>query len=220
MGSEASKTKQLWTHEFDYLKGKGIDIGCGSDPILPNVKKFDQEDGDANEIEKYISEEFDFVFSSHCLEHMHDPFKAFQSWYNIVKPGGYMITLVPDEDLYEQGTFPSLFNEDHKHTFTICKAKSWSDRSVNVLDLVKHVGAELIDVRLQDNGYDRSLMRHNKGKLARLIGRRFRRLAVQLPMLRGLIFFLFKISGGVMDQTNLNDFRLAQIQFIIRKPLA
>src|SRR5260221_7032838 len=38
--------------------------------------------------------------------------------------------------LYEQGVFPSRFNGDHKSTFTISKASSWSPVSVNVLDLV------------------------------------------------------------------------------------
>jgi hypothetical protein len=42
----------------------------------------------------------------------------------VLKPGGHLVCLVPDEDLYEQGMFPSTFNDDHKRTLTIAKKKS------------------------------------------------------------------------------------------------
>jgi hypothetical protein len=56
--------------------------------------------------------------------------------------------MVPDEDLYEQGVFPSTYNRDHKWTFTIHKHSSWCERSLNVLDLVRDLGpaAELVRV--------------------------------------------------------------------------
>jgi len=38
--------------------------------------------------------------------------------------------------MYEGGVFPSRWNDDHKHTFTIHKDKSWSPVSINVLDLL------------------------------------------------------------------------------------
>ena len=47
----------------------------------------------------------------------------------MLEPGGHLIVTVPDEDLYEQGHFPSDYNRDHKWTFTIHKPKSWSERS-------------------------------------------------------------------------------------------
>ena len=60
-----------------------------------------------------------------------------------MKPGGFLIVTVPDEDLYEQGSFPpSDFNRDHKWSFTIAKARSWSDRSINVLELLSGLGPE------------------------------------------------------------------------------
>lgn len=134
MGFEASKTKEILTNtERELFTGKGIDIGCGLDPIMPNARPFDIDDGDANKITEYINEEYDYVFSSHCLEHMHDPKQALLEWWKIVKTNGHLIFTVPDEDLYEQGYFPSLFNYDHKSTFTISKKVSWSPRSYNVL---------------------------------------------------------------------------------------
>jgi hypothetical protein len=60
-----------------------------------------------------------------------------------------MIVTVPDEDLYEQGVFPSTFNGDHKWTFTVNKTRSWSPCSLNVLDLVGELGEDAELVRLE-----------------------------------------------------------------------
>jgi len=47
--------------------------------------------------------------------------------------------MVPDEDLYEQSVWPSTFNADHKWSFTIGKASSWSPQSINLIELLKTV---------------------------------------------------------------------------------
>ena len=100
---EASKTKVYFgLLEEKVFKGKGIDIGCGNDPILDNVERFDIEDGDANQIGKYVKKQFDFVFSSHCLEHMKNPYHTIQQWWSLVKDNGYLYLIVPDENLYDE----------------------------------------------------------------------------------------------------------------------
>lgn len=128
-----------------YFKGDGIDIGCGPDPItkykqqfplIGTVKEWDLEDGDAQHMATAADDSFDFVHSSHCLEHLHDPYEGFENWIRICKPGGHIITTIPDEDLYEQGIFPSTFNPDHKTTWTIAKQESWSPVSVNLLEFL------------------------------------------------------------------------------------
>src|SRR5213075_2184625 len=85
--------------------------------------------------------------------------EAIAGWWSLVKPGGVLFLIVPDEDLYEQGFWPSRFNPDHKRTFTIAKHKSWSPVSINLLDLVRKLPeAEVVDMRLQDDGYERHLL--------------------------------------------------------------
>lgn len=159
MSNEATKTKS----KFGYLEkkifcGHGIDIGCGNDPIYPEARPFDIADGDANEITKFVHEKFDYVFSSHCLEHMRDPYKALMEWWKLVTPGGFLYLIVPEEDRYEQGTFPSRWNADHKHTFTIYKTGSWSPVSINIIDLIKILpDAEVYKIEIQDDGYDYNL---------------------------------------------------------------
>ncbi len=159
-----------------WLVGVGLDIGGGTDSIglhmelFPGMRKvivYDREQGDAMTLENVESDGFDFVYSSHCLEHVENPFEALGNWIRVVKPGGYLVVSVPDEDLYEQGVWPSRFNGDHKTSWTILKQVSWSPVSRNVLDLVaafrmqvQVLKIELIDhtyrYRLQGQGIDQT----------------------------------------------------------------
>jgi len=124
-----------------YFKGDGIDIGAGDDPIskysqqfplMTSVKIWDVPDGDAQIMAGVADNTFDFVHSSHCLEHMRDSHEAFNNWLRICKPGGHLIITIPDEDIYEQGVWPSTHNPDHKMTWTILKEESWSPVSINL----------------------------------------------------------------------------------------
>jgi SAM-dependent methyltransferase len=214
--NEASKTLKNWTEkEKQFLSGEGIDIGCGPDPIKPDVKTFDIEDGDANHITKFVNQTFDFVFSSHCLEHMMNPHDALHEWWKLVKPDGYLIFLVPDEDLYEQGIFPSRFNGDHKHTFTISKAQSWSPVSVNVLDLAQSLpNGEIERLCLQDKGYDRRKMTCGMKKRslwAKLFFRTYQILNIRIAWIDTI-----KKGYYPIDQTLQEDV-FAQIECVVRK---
>jgi SAM-dependent methyltransferase len=86
---------------------------------------------------------------------MREPAIALDHWIRVLKPGGHLVMLVPDEDLYEQGVFPSTFNTDHKWTFTISKLASWSPRSLNVTDLMNGVSdrVQTLKVELLDHSY-------------------------------------------------------------------
>ncbi len=153
---EASKTKVYFgLLEEKVFKGKGIDIGCGNDPILDNVERFDIEDGDANQIGKYVKKQFDFVFSSHCLEHMKNPYHTIQQWWSLVKDNGYLYLIVPDENLYEHGHFPSKYNPDHKWTFSLLKQKNTNVRSINIIELLSSLkNARVLKLEVQDNNYN------------------------------------------------------------------
>ncbi len=138
-----------------FIVGHGIDIGCGRDKIDSSAVGYDLESGDAQRMDGFEDGSFDYVYSSHCLEHMRDPREAILNWWRLVKPGGHLIVAIPDEDLYEQGIVPSVFNPDHKITFTISKERSWSPVSVNILDLV-HIlpRRKVIYIKTMDRGYD------------------------------------------------------------------
>ena len=156
-----------------YFVGKGLDIGGKPDPLalyaelfsrIEHVRTWDIEDGDAQFLQDIENDRYDFVHSSHCLEHLSDPGQGLKNWFRVVKPGGYLVVLVPDEDLYEQGIFPSTYNRDHKWSFSIFKQKSWSPNSVNLLPLLMELGgqAEIVKVELLTSTYRFALPRYDQ----------------------------------------------------------
>lgn len=114
--------KQTW------FVGIGLDIGCGHDLLskdiftnITNISGYDFVLGheNAQTLPKIFDNSFDFVVSSHCLEHLHDPKEALNNWIRIVKPNGYLIVTIPDYELYERCQWPSKFNHDHKWAWTL-----------------------------------------------------------------------------------------------------
>lgn len=119
--AETSKAKprREREHFFElYCQGHGLDIGHGGDKIVDDVRGWDLEDGDAQFLVSLADESFDFVYSSHTLEHMADPSIALQNWWRVIRPGGFLIVSVPHRDLYEKKKdLPSRWNADHKFFF-------------------------------------------------------------------------------------------------------
>jgi SAM-dependent methyltransferase len=202
-----------------------LDIGCGPDLVVPHATPFDQEDGDANEILDYFKpESFSCVHSSHCLEHMKNPQKSVADWWTLVKPGGYLITVVPDEELYEQGYWPSHFNTDHKSMFRLTGTSKYPDVSFNIKDLVSSLpGATIISAERNYHHYChwKALIPFRDVKSLHHIILRVRNWLLR----RGLIDSAFdqivirvaRLSNVPIDQTLGRA--LAQIQVVARKAL-
>lgn len=68
------------------------------DEIHEPGKQYVLEATDLNEIE---DDAYDFLLSSHVIEHTANPIKALKEWMRVVKAGGYLILLLPHKD----GTF-------------------------------------------------------------------------------------------------------------------
>lgn len=63
---------------------------------------------DAVELKGIESEKYDFILSSHALEHLANPLKALSEWLRVLKVEGVMILILPHKD----GTF------DHRRPVT------------------------------------------------------------------------------------------------------
>ncbi len=217
---ESRKSQQYFSQfEKSILQGSVLDIGAGKDPVVGHAKVFDLADGDANHITQYVKQQFDCVYSSHCLEHMQAPREALQEWWKLARPGGFLFFIVPDEDLYEQGLFPSRFNGDHKHTFTISKKKSWSPVSYNVLDLVQTLpDAEVVSIRLNDINYDRRFDKHGTfktGFMTRFLLRQLESLKKRSLNAFPLSFEVGLKKRALIDQTRAEA--MAQIEVVLKK---
>lgn len=161
--NEASKLRERWKRDgtFDrYFSGTVLDVGCGADPIVEEAVEFDKPDGNGQFLEGVADAAFDTVFSSHFLEHVADPLEALLNQWRVLRPGGYLIFLVPDEDLYEQGCFPSVANPDHKHSFNISKDRTWSPVSRNLIDLLRYLpDHKILSLRTIDTNYDYTVVK-------------------------------------------------------------
>lgn len=79
-----------------FCKGEGVDVGAGAWP-LPGAIPIDV----SSEYSAMALPEgpFDFVFSSHCLEHLIDPIAALKHWRDRLKPGGVLFLYLPHPDM-------------------------------------------------------------------------------------------------------------------------
>ena len=86
---------------FEFCQGKGLDIGGfygwtlpGSIPINIADKILDF---DAFKLPDY--DKLDYIFSSHCLEHLDNPIYALQYWLKHIKSKGVLFIYLPHPDM-------------------------------------------------------------------------------------------------------------------------
>jgi SAM-dependent methyltransferase len=145
---ETSKARPRRIREgfFDrYCRGKGLDVGYGGDLLNPNCRGFDAVHGDAQYLAEIKDAAFDFVYSSHALEHMVDPAVSLRNWWRVVKAGGYLILYIPHREFYEKRkSLPSRWNPDHKHFFLLDR-----DEAPDTLGIVPLIKRTLPDSEIE-----------------------------------------------------------------------
>lgn len=98
-----------------FCKGNGYDIGfCKEEWKLPGAIGIDEclHNGfDAN----HLPGEVDYIFSSHCLEHVEDWVKTLEYWIKNIKKDGVLFLYLPD---FSQKYWRPWYNKKHKHCFT------------------------------------------------------------------------------------------------------
>lgn len=117
-----------------YCRGIGLDIGCGSRKTHPNALGVDitpkDEAGKHGSERRQISEadicasgddlymftnnSLDYVVARHNLEHYNNPIKTLKEWKRILKIGGKLGVVLPDDN--ELDTIK--IDPTHKHVFT------------------------------------------------------------------------------------------------------
>ncbi len=79
-----------------FCMGKGLDVGAGDWPLDGAVPVDLKNGGDAMTLPEGA---YDYVFSSHCLEHLSDPVGALEHWLTRIKPGGVLFVYLPHPDM-------------------------------------------------------------------------------------------------------------------------
>lgn len=119
MSQEFSYVAKYIRNEDGTMK-KGIDVGCGTNRLSMEVLAIDVQadrryahcdiDHNCHDLEikpfkfnlveyKFEDGEFDFIFSSHCLEDFEDIPVVFENWWKKLKLNGFMILLLPDMEV-------------------------------------------------------------------------------------------------------------------------
>jgi ADP-heptose:LPS heptosyltransferase/predicted SAM-dependent methyltransferase len=126
-GNESGKVR------FDivrYTRGRGLDLGCGPSKAFPHFLGVDnlkdvnlfgvqmRPDFVVETCERlpFRDDEYDFVYSSHLLEHIVDTEATLKEWWRVIKSGGHLVLYLPHKDFYPNIGQPGG-NPDHVHDF-------------------------------------------------------------------------------------------------------
>ena len=97
-------------------KGIGVDIGCMKEEwSFPDSIPVDLSFNDGFHALNLPQNELDYIFSSHCLEHILDWVTVMDYWYENLKEGGVLFLYLPD---YSQEYWKPWNNRKHFNIFT------------------------------------------------------------------------------------------------------
>lgn len=114
-GPQMNEAQKVLWDLIPFTRGLGVDLGCGGSKAynhfigvdnLTDTKLFGtpmQPDVVVKTCEKldlFASGSFDFVFSSHLLEHISDYKAALREWWRLIRPEGHLVLYLPHKDLY------------------------------------------------------------------------------------------------------------------------
>jgi len=153
------RLKEGWFEKYAPVDKVGIDIGSSDDTIHPTFRRWDIDLGDTDGT--YLAgiepESFYTVYASHILEHIKYPRAAIRRWYEVLKPSGHLIILVPHRDLYEQKIeLPSQWNGNHEHFWLPDEEDKSSFATLSLKKEVLKVipDADIVSLRVLDEGYE------------------------------------------------------------------
>ena len=106
-----------------FCEGVGYDIGCmKKEWSFPNSIAIDKSFNDGYDAFNLPLKNVDYIYSSHCLEHIENWVDALEYWYDVLKIGGVLFLYLPH---YNQEYWRPWNNKKHKHTLNIDIIKDW-----------------------------------------------------------------------------------------------
>ena len=103
-------------YALHYCKGEGYDIGfCKEEWKLPNARGIDIIMNDGYKANNLPEDQIDYIYSSHCLEHVDNWIETLEYWLSKLKNGGILFLYLPD---FSQKYWRPWNNRKHKHCFT------------------------------------------------------------------------------------------------------
>jgi len=111
--TQGNAAKYIIPFAQEFCIGTGFDIGyCKKEWMLPNAIGIDYVDGNGYHANNLPNMEVDFIFSSHCLEHVDNWVNTLDYWLSKIKSGGVLFLYLPD---YSQTYWRPWNNKKHNH---------------------------------------------------------------------------------------------------------
>jgi hypothetical protein len=99
-----------------FCKGKGYDIGfCKEEWKFPGAVGIDECLNNGYNAMKLPEKGVDYIFSSHCLEHVDNWIEVLEYWLSNIRKDGTLFLYLPD---ISQKYWRPWHNKKHKHSFT------------------------------------------------------------------------------------------------------
>lgn len=115
MQSDGNAAQFAIPYAKHFCFGKGYDIGCGKiEWAYPGSFPIDLNISLPYHATNLPEKEVNYIFSSHCLEHIDDWVATMEYWYSCLKAEGILFLYLPD---YTQEYWRPWNNKKHKHIF-------------------------------------------------------------------------------------------------------
>ncbi len=82
-----------------YCHGRGIDVGAGQWPLKSAFPVRDEKDVNAYKLNIFKDNSLDYVFSSHCIEHLERWRDALSLWIRKLRQGGILFIYAPHKSM-------------------------------------------------------------------------------------------------------------------------
>ena len=82
-----------------YCQGKGIDVGADNWPLSGAIPILNKDNQNAHKLDNFSDCSLDYVFSSHCLEHLERWEEALKLWISKIKINGILFLYLPHKSM-------------------------------------------------------------------------------------------------------------------------
>lgn len=119
-----------------WCRGRGLDIGADRWPLEGATPVYNDPHQNAFKLDRFADGSLDYIFSSHCVEHL-DPWQeALRLWITKLRPGGILFLYLPHESM-------KLWNPCGPWVFDLHK---WKPTAGVLVSFLSQNGMEVVEV--------------------------------------------------------------------------
>jgi hypothetical protein len=126
-----------------YCNGRGIDIGADQWPFSGAIPIYNEKHQNAYKLDGFQANSLDYVFSSHCLEHLDKWQDALGLWITKIKVNGVLFLYLPHIDMLLWRPGAPWVYEGHK----------WSPTCEAIISFLSSNGMEVIEHNPEKDKY-------------------------------------------------------------------